>query len=132
MDRRRSRSSAVLEKNELKPHLREQWCIPPESNADFVCHLETCSMSTIDLTTRKRPVVCLDEADKQLVGEVIRPIPVEPGQPERFDCEYTRHGTANLFMISEPLTGWRAVKVTERRNRRGLRRGGALAGRGGV
>src|SRR5881275_3130925 len=43
------------------------------------------------------------------------PIPAEPGQPERFDYEYTRNGTANLFMISEPLLGWRAVRVTERR-----------------
>ncbi len=63
----------------------------------------------------KRPLVCLDEASKRLVGEVIEPIPAEPGQPERFDYEYTRNGTANLFMISEPLPGWRAVHVTERR-----------------
>ena len=62
-----------------------------------------------------RPLVCLDEASKQLIGEVIEPIPAEPGQPERFDYEYTRNGTANLFMISEPLLGWRAVHVTERR-----------------
>jgi DDE superfamily endonuclease len=63
----------------------------------------------------KRPLVCLDEASKQLIGEVIEPIPAEPGQPERYDYEYTRNGTANLFMISEPLLGWRAVKVTGRR-----------------
>ena len=63
----------------------------------------------------KRPLVCLDEASKQLIGEVIEPIPAGPGQPERFDSEYTRNGTANLFMISEPLLGWRAVKVTDRR-----------------
>ena len=62
-----------------------------------------------------RPLVCLDEASKQLVGEVIEPIPAEPGRPERYDYEYVRNGTANLFMISEPLLGWRAVKVTERR-----------------
>jgi len=62
-----------------------------------------------------RPLVCLDEASKQLIGEVAAPIPAEPGQPERYDYEYTRNGTANLFMISEPLLGWRAVKVTERR-----------------
>jgi hypothetical protein len=63
----------------------------------------------------KRPQVCLDEASKQLVGEVVQPIPAEPGQPERFDYEYVRNGTANLFMISEPLAGWRHVMVTERR-----------------
>ena len=63
----------------------------------------------------KRPQVCLDEASKQLVGEVVQPIPARPGQPERFDYEYVRNGTANLFMISEPLAGWRHVMVTERR-----------------
>jgi hypothetical protein len=63
----------------------------------------------------KRPLVCLDEASKQLVGEVAEPIPAEPGQPQRYDYEYTRNGTANLFMISEPLLGCRAVKVTGRR-----------------
>jgi len=63
----------------------------------------------------RRPQVCLDEASKQLVGEVRSPVPAEPGRPERFDFEYVRNGTANLFMISEPLVGWRAVRVTERR-----------------
>jgi hypothetical protein len=63
----------------------------------------------------KRPVVCLDEASKQLIGETRKPLPPEPGRPERFDYEYVRNGTANLFMVSEPLLGWRAVQVTERR-----------------
>ena len=66
----------------------------------------------------QRPLVCLDEASKQLVGETVLPIPAEPGQPERFDYEYVRNGTANLFMLSEPLLGWRAVQVTERRTAR--------------
>jgi hypothetical protein len=63
----------------------------------------------------KRPVVAVDEASKQLVGETVQPIPAQPGRPERFDYEYVRNGTANLFMISEPLAGWRHVMVTERR-----------------
>src|SRR5437588_12212172 len=63
----------------------------------------------------KRPLVCLDEASKQLIGETVLPLPAEPGQPERFDYEYVRNGTANLFMICEPLLGWRTVRVTERR-----------------
>src|SRR5947209_18983258 len=67
-----------------------------------------------------RPLVCLDEASKQLIGEVVQPLPAEPGQPERFDYEYVRNGTANLFMISEPLLGWRAVQVTERRTAKDL------------
>jgi DDE superfamily endonuclease len=63
----------------------------------------------------KRPLVCLDEASKQLVGEITQPLPAEPGQPQRYDYEYVRNGTANLFMIVEPLAGWRAVQVTDRR-----------------
>jgi hypothetical protein len=63
----------------------------------------------------RRPVVCLDEASKQLIGETRRPRPPEPGQPLRFDYEYVRNGTANLFMVSQPLVGWRTVFVTERR-----------------
>jgi DDE superfamily endonuclease len=68
----------------------------------------------------KRPLVCLDEASKQLIGETRQPVPAEPGQPERFDYEYERQGTANLFMISEPLLGWRTVQVTERRTAKDL------------
>src|SRR5215475_7655744 len=63
----------------------------------------------------KRPLVALDEASKQLIGEVRQPLPPAPGQPARFDYEYVRNGTANLFMICEPLLGWRSVHVTQRR-----------------
>jgi hypothetical protein len=62
-------------------------------------------------------VVCLDELSTQLVGEVRMPLPFRPGQIARYDCEYVRHGTANLFMAFEPLGGWREVQVTERRQR---------------
>jgi transposase len=62
-----------------------------------------------------RPLVCIDEVPKQLVGEVRSPLPVRPGTPARYDYEYRREGVANLFMISEPLLGWRHVTVTERR-----------------
>ena len=62
-----------------------------------------------------RPLVCLDEASRQLIGETVQPIPAEPGQPERVDYEYVRNGTANLFLAFQPLIGWRDVIVTERR-----------------
>jgi transposase len=65
----------------------------------------------------ERPVVCLDESSKQLIGEVRRPIPIEPGQPERFDSEYSRNGVANLFIAFEPLVGQRLVEVTDQRTR---------------
>jgi hypothetical protein len=61
------------------------------------------------------PVVCMDEASKQLIGEIRKPWPMLPGQPERIDSEYERLGTCNLFLFCEPLRGWRHVRVTERR-----------------
>ena len=61
------------------------------------------------------PVVCLDEALKQLVQETVPPIPAQPGQAARVDYQYERHGTANLFMLCEPMAGWRHVEVTPRR-----------------
>jgi hypothetical protein len=63
----------------------------------------------------QRPQVCLDETSKQLVADTREPLAATPGQPERIDYEYERHGTANLFMMFEPLAGQRQVKVTERR-----------------
>ena len=63
----------------------------------------------------KRPVVCIDEASRQLIGETAQPLPAEPGQPERFDYEYVRNGVATLFMIFLPLLAFRSVWVTARR-----------------
>jgi DDE superfamily endonuclease len=66
----------------------------------------------------KRPVVCFDEASRQLFGEVRQPQPVRPGKHARIDYEYERKGTCNQFMMCEPLAGWRHVRVTDRRTRR--------------
>jgi len=63
------------------------------------------------------PVVCMDESNKQLVGEVRSPIPVAPGRGQIVDHEYVRHGVATLFVEVEPLAGRRHVEVTERRTR---------------
>jgi hypothetical protein len=92
--------------------------IPPKADAEFVAAMEDVLEVYHRPYDETRPLVCLDEASKQLVGEVVEPIPAEPGQPERYDYEYTRNGTANLFMVTMPLQGWRAVHVTERRTAR--------------
>jgi hypothetical protein len=95
--------------------LKEQWVLPPKASAGFVAPME----DVLEVYTRPynpaRPVVCFDEATKQLVGEVQTPLPIQPGQPARVDYEYERRGTANLFMVFEPLAGQRHVKVTDRR-----------------
>jgi len=89
--------------------------IPPRADAAFVAAMEDVLEVYHRPYDESRPLVCLNETNKQLVGELIRPIPAEPGRPERFDYEYVRNGTANLFMVSMPLLGWRAVRVTDRR-----------------
>ena len=63
----------------------------------------------------KRPRVCFDEMPLQLVSEVRAPLPARPGQAQRYDYEYRREGTCNLFLFFSPDTAWRAVKVTQRR-----------------
>jgi hypothetical protein len=63
------------------------------------------------------PHVCFDEVPYQLVAETRVPLPMQPGKPERYDYEYRRNGTCNLFVFFQPLAGWRRVKVTERRTK---------------
>ncbi len=75
----------------------------------------------IDVYTRPydplHPVICFDESNKQLVGEIVEPLPMEPGKPQCYDYQYERNGVCNLFMFSEPLRGWRHVAVTDRRTK---------------
>jgi hypothetical protein len=66
----------------------------------------------------RRPQVCVDEVPKQLVAEARTPVPPAPGRPARYDYEYRRCGVANVFMVTEPLLGWRSAQVTERRTGR--------------
>ncbi len=102
----------------MKPWRQKQWCIPPKQNAEFVWKME----DVLDVYRRpydaRRPQVCLDETSKQLIGETRTPIPATCGREARYDYEYKRHGVGNLFMIFEPLSGKRRVKVTERRTKK--------------
>jgi hypothetical protein len=63
-------------------------------------------------------VVCFDESPTQLIGEVRQPIPPAPGQLRRYDYEYRRNGTVNLFVFLDAHRPWRKVKVTEQRTAR--------------
>jgi len=98
--------------------LSKQWCIPPKANAEFVWKME----DVLEVYKRpydpRRPVVCLDETSKQLIGEVRKPVPAAPGQVAHYDNEYVRNGVANLFMLFEPLAGRRDVEVTDRRTKK--------------
>lgn len=89
----------------------------PTVGAEFVA----CMEDVLDLYAEEydpaRPTVCFDETSKQLIAETRVPLPMVPGKPERVDYEYERQGTANLFLVTEPLTGWRHVDVTDRRTK---------------
>src|SRR5580700_9118049 len=116
-----------LAEDDLKPWRRDMWCIP-EVDGTYVARMEDVLDLYPEEADPKRPVVCFDESPTQLIGEVREPIPAEPGQPERYDCEYRRNGTANLFVFLDAHTSWRHVKVTDHRTAR-LRRLHARGGR---
>ncbi len=92
------------------------WCIPA-ANAKFVAAMEHI-LDLYELPYNPlRPMVCFDETSKQLIGETRLPLPASPGQVLRYDYEYRRNGTRNLFLFFEPLAGWRHLEVTERRTK---------------
>jgi transposase len=103
-----------LAENDLKPWRKDMWCIP-QVDADYVARMEDVLDLYAEAPDPKRPVVCFDESPIQLIGEVRQPIPAAPRQVERYDCEYRRNGTANLFVFVDVNRPWRKVKVTERR-----------------
>jgi transposase len=103
-----------LAENQLKPWQQKMWCVP-EINGEYVARMEDVLDLYAEAADPNRPVVCLDESPIQLIGEVREPIPAAPGQPERYDYEYRRNGTVNLFVLLDAHRPWRSVKVTERR-----------------
>lgn len=106
-----------LAENDLKPWRRDMWCIP-EVDGTYVARMEDVLDLYAEAPDPKRPVVCFDESPTQLIGETRQPIPAAPGQLERYDCEYRRNGTANLFVFLDAHRPWRTVKVTDRRTAR--------------
>ena len=103
-----------LAENDLKPWRRDMWCIP-KVDAEYVARMEDVLDLYGEPADARHPVVCFDESPTQLIGEVRPPIPARPGKLERYDCEYKRNGTANLFVFLDAHRSWRHVKVTDRR-----------------
>ena len=106
-----------LAEDDLKPWRRDMWCIA-QVDGCYVARMEDVLDLYAEDADPQRPVVCFDESPTQLIGEIRQPIPPAPGQPERYDCEYRRNGTANLFVFLDAHRPWRHVKVTERRTAR--------------
>jgi DDE superfamily endonuclease len=91
--------------------------LPEGPSAEFVAAMEDVLEVYHRPYDPQRPLVCMDECSKQLIGEVRTPLPAQPGRIAKYDSEYERRGTANLFMAVEPLAGKRKVRVTKRRTR---------------
>ena len=92
------------------------WCIAPRQSSHFVCHME----DVLDVYHRpydpKRPVICIDETLKQLIGEMRHaPLPPTRGRTQRYDSVYVRNGVASVFLAFEPLAGWRHITLTSTR-----------------
>ena len=103
-----------LAENDLKPWRKDMWCIP-QVDGTYVARMEDVLDLYAEVPDPKRPVVCFDESPTQLIGEARLPVPARPGQLERYDYEYRRNGTVNLFVFLDAHRPWRTVKVTEHR-----------------
>jgi len=103
-----------LAENKLKPWQKKMWCIP-KVDADFVARMEDVLELYAEEPNEKRPVICFDETPRQLIGEARVPVAARPGKPARYDYEYVRNGTANVFMFVDVNKPWRHAKVTDRR-----------------
>jgi transposase len=99
---------------DLKPWQEKMWCIP-KVDAEFVARMEDVLTLYAEPPDKRKPVVCFDETPRQLIGEERVPIRAEPGQRARFDFEYVRNGTANVFMFVDVNEPWRHAKVTDQR-----------------
>jgi transposase len=103
-----------LAENELKPWLKKMWCISAV-NPEFIARMEDVLDLYGETPDVRRPVVCFDETPRQLIGESRVPVAPKPGRSARFDYEYVRNGTANVFMFVDAHRSWRHAKVTDRR-----------------
>src|SRR4051812_15819585 len=107
----------VLKKNELRPHLRACWTIPPKANAAFAAAMEDVLAVYARPGNPARPVVCMDEKPYQLLGHARDPIPAAAGGDRKQDFEYVRRGTCSIFVWTQPLAGWRHVDAQPQRTR---------------
>ena len=91
--------------------------IPPKADGEFVARMEDILDLYAEPFCPARPVVCMDETSKQLVGELTQPLPAVRGHAKRVDYEYRRNGTVSIFVFVQPRGGWRMVRITDHRAR---------------
>jgi hypothetical protein len=97
--------------------LKDCWCIPPQQNGAFVAAKEDVLAVYERPYDEACPVVCMDEKPYQLLDHVREPLPAKPGHTEKVDTEYQRNGTCSIFMVTEPLAGWRHTEALPRRTK---------------
>lgn len=97
--------------------MRQKWCIPTIIGAEFVWRMEDILDLYAEPYDPHYPVVCFDEVPYQLISEKQKSLPLQPGKPQRYDYEYCREGTCNLFLFLQPLAGWRHIKITSQRTK---------------
>jgi transposase len=107
----------LLERNELKPWQKKQWCIG-DLTTEFLWRMENLLALYERPYNSKRPVICFDERPCQLLDDVIAPLPMEPGTPQREDYNYERNGVCSLLIAFEPLRGYRFAQIREHRTKK--------------
>ena len=95
----------------------EYWVIPPEANGEFVAAMENVLETYVQPYDARFPVLAMDEQPVQLLKEMRLPIAATKKHPRRVDYEYERAGTASVFLFTEPLSGWRDVRVRAQRTK---------------
>ena len=101
----RSTIARVLNRNEVRPHLTEYWCIPPEADAEFVANMEDILDVYALPPDDDIPLWCMDEKPYQLLDHARNPIPMRAGDIEKIDSEYKREGTVSIFCFTKPHLG---------------------------
>lgn len=101
----------------MKPWQTKRFCIPERDRARFVAHMEKILDVYHEKYNTKNPLICMDEASKQIVADLNPTLPVTPGQPRREDHHYERKGVRALFLFFDPLKGWRRVSSRASRTR---------------
>src|SRR5437764_13692753 len=99
----RTRPSCYLSEAHIQPWIVATWCVPPKADAEYVWRMEDVIQTYLLPYDPRYPVVCFDEACKQLFGEVCPPQEAQPGQPARVDYEYERKGVCHQLLLCEPL-----------------------------
>lgn len=109
--------SQDAQKNRLKPWQSKRFCIPERDHARFVAHMEQLLDVYQETFDETHPLICMDEASKQVTADVEPALPMSPGHPRREDHHYERKDVRAIFMFFDPLRGWRRVSSRQTRAR---------------